>query len=248
MRLPGWLRLLLLAGIPVAGVAMIGLGMWQLTRLQERRALNAEIRRRLAEPQLELTDATLTETARLEYQPVVVRGVYDFSQEIVLRNRAHEQAPGVHVITPLTIAESEAAVLVDRGWIPYEAASPEARAAYHTPTGEVIVEGILRASQVRASTFLPADPTVGPRLPRLDAWYWLTIGQVQRQAPYPLLPMFIEQAPSQNPSQLPVSGYDLDLSEGPHLSYAIQWFAFATILVVGPLAYWYQQRRKRSVE
>lgn len=248
MRIPRWLRALLLAAIPVAAAAMIGLGIWQLTRLQARRTLNAEISQRLAEPPLELTTAALTDTALLEYRPVTVRGAYDFSQEIVLRNRAYQEEPGVHAITPLRIAGSTAAVLVDRGWIPYEAASPGARAAYQTPAGEVVVEGILRASQVRAYTFLPADPAVGPGSPRLDAWYWLTLDQVQGQMPYPLLPMFIEQAPAAAvPVPLPISGYDLDLSEGPHLSYAIQWFAFATILIVGPLAYWYQQRRKQHM-
>jgi len=150
MRLPRWLRALLLAGIPAAVVGMAGLGAWQLTRLQARRALNAEIRLRLAAPLLEITAATLTGTAALEYRPVVVRGVYDFSQEIVLRNRAHEGAPGVHVITPLRITGGPAAVLVDRGWIPYEASSPSARAAYQTPTGAVVVEGILRAKMGEA--------------------------------------------------------------------------------------------------
>ena len=242
MRFPRWLRVLVLAGIPVVVAAMIGLGIWQLMRWQARRALNAEIRIRLVAPRLELADAVLTDTSRLEYRPVIVRGVYDFSQEIVLRNRAYESAPGVHVITPLRITGSAAAMLVDRGWIPYQASSAPARAAYHTPEGEVVVQGFLRASQTRPYSFLPADPTVGPGSPRLDAWYWLNIDQVQQQIPYPLLPMFVELAPT-DASRLPISGYELDLGEGPHLSYALQWFAFAAILVVGPLVYWYQQRR-----
>jgi surfeit locus 1 family protein len=246
MRLPTWVRALVLAALLVAALTMIGLGVWQLGRLQERRALNADIRRRLSEPPLALDGSSLADAAQWEYRRVIVRGVFDFSQEIVQRNRAHQQAPGVHVITPLKIAGSATAILVDRGWIPYESGAPAARAAYQTPAGEVAVEGVLRASQTRPYPFLPADPTRGPDDSRLDQWYWLNVEQIQQQIPYPLLPMFVELAPSEpaGPIQLPISGYEIDLSDGPHLSYAIQWFAFAAIAVVGPLAYWVQQRRR----
>jgi surfeit locus 1 family protein len=245
-RLPGWVRILLVSTIPVVAIGMLGLGVWQLERLQERRTLNAEIRRRLAEPPLTLNGSLLTDTARLEYRPVRVRGVFDFSQEIVLRNRAHAEMPGVHVITPLKIQGSEKAVLIDRGWIPYEVSNPATRAAYHTPVGEVEVKGILRRSQTRPYSFLPVDPTLSPELPRLDEWYWLNIDQIQAQVSYPLVPMLMAAAPAEDAqgSQLPIAGYDIDLSEGPHLSYAIQWFAFAAIAVFGPLAYWRQHRKQ----
>ena len=36
---------------------------------------------------------------------------------------------------------------------------------------------------------------------------------------------------------MPAANVEIDLSDGPHLSYAIQWFAFATILLVGYAAY-----------
>jgi surfeit locus 1 family protein len=235
--------LFFMVGVIVIAPVMVGLGIWQLARLSERRTLNAQIRARLALPPFVLTGAPLTDTAQLEYRRVTAEGVYDFANEIVLRNRAYQEVPGVHVLTPLRIADGHAAVLVDRGWIPYEQAAPASRVNYQLPLGEVEVAGLARLSQSRASPLLPADPTLGPDLPRLDAWYWVNLEQIQAQLPYSLLPIYIELDEGTDKTQLPLAGYELDLTDGPHLSYAIQWFAFAIIAVVGPFILWRRQRR-----
>ena len=235
-----WRQALLAAAIGAAALVMVGLGIWQLGRLQQRRALNAEAAASLAQPPLELTGDEGPLPA--EYTPVVATGVYDPDQEIVLRNRARLDSPGVHVLTPLRLAGSESAVMVDRGWLPYTEADPGRRAAYAPPAGEVTVRGIIRPSQARAAPFLPADPTLSPDQPRLDAWYWVNLDEIQSQVPYRLMRVYIEAEAGPAPSQLPVSGYEVDLSDGPHLSYAIQWFAFAAILVVGSWGLW----RRRS--
>lgn len=242
-RLGGPIYLLIL-GIGLIAPIMVGLGLWQLARLSERRLLNAQIQARLTLPPLTLTDAPLTDLAQLDYRRVMAEGVYDFANEIVLRNRAYREAPGVHVLTPLRLAEGQAAVLVDRGWIPYAQSTSEARRDYQYPTGPVTVTGLARLSQTRASQFLPADPPLSPALPRLDAWYWVNLEQIQTQLPYALLPVFIELEATPDKTQPPIAGYELDLTDGPHLNYAIQWFAFAIIAMVGPLIYWRQQRRR----
>jgi len=216
-------------------LSMIGLGIWQLGRLQERRVLNATIASRVNQPPITL-HGDLLEVQDMEYRPVVASGTFDFSQEIVLRNRALNGVAGYHVLTPLRIEASQNAVLVDRGWIPYEAASPELRAVYAGPTGPVTVRGLIRMSQARPSGLAPADPALGPDRPRLDAWFWTDVSQIQAQVPYPLLPFYLEQDPGPDPRALPAPVHDIDLSEGPHLSYAVQWFSFAIILVVGSIA------------
>jgi surfeit locus 1 family protein len=236
---------LLVVLVVTASFVMIGLGIWQLQRLQERRAANAEIRTLMAQPALSLMGST----GKLpEYTPVQGSGVYDFASEIVLRDRAHDQAPGVHVLTPLRLDGSDKAVLVDRGWIPYTQADLAARVAVDGPAGPVTVLGIARASQARSFFLLPADPTPSPGASRLDAWFWVNIPQIQGQMPYPLLPFFLEAAPRADLSILPISEYDdIDLSDGPHLSYAIQWFSFAAILIIGSVVLWRQRRRRAPV-
>lgn len=228
----------LLLVLAVAAV-MLGLGIWQMARLRERRASNAEISARLAQPALALSAAA---GSLPEYRPVTAHGIYDFSHEIVLRNRARQNQPGVHVLTPLRLTDG-GAVLVDRGWLPYLEADPAARAAYQLPTGPVTVTGVVRRSQPRSAAFLPSDPTVVPGGPPLDAWFWPDVTQIQIQTPYSLLPFYVELQPEPAAQSMPIPGYEIDLSDGPHLSYAIQWFAFSVILLGGSAALWWQRRR-----
>ncbi len=233
-----WLGPVLAVLVAAGAVVMIGLGVWQLQRLVERRALNARITNLMAQPPLPLS-ASIGGVP--EYTPVLATGVFDFANEIEVKNRAHEQQPGVHLLTPLRLQGSDQAVLVDRGWIPYTQADPTARAAYDGPAGVVTVIGLARSSEARTFFLLPADPTASPAAPRLDSWFWINIPQIQTQIPYPLLPFFVEAAPRGGPASLPLSSYeDIDLSDGPHLSYAIQWFAFVVILVAGSLVLWRQ--------
>lgn len=226
----------LLATVAVAlGVAaMLALCVWQLGRLEQRRAANALILARLNEPALRL-DGSALDPAAVNLRRAVVRGVFDYEQEIVLRNRTYEEAPGVHLLVPLRIAGSEAAVLVDRGWIPFELAAPEQRLAFHNAVGEVEVSGILRASQSRRSSLSPADPPLGPDRPRLDAWFRVDLPRIQEQMPYPLLSVFLEEETpaGAEPRWLPRPDPDIRLDEGSHLLYAVQWAAFAGILAAG---------------
>jgi surfeit locus 1 family protein len=241
-----WLGPLVAGVVIVAALVMVGLGIWQLQRLVERRAANADLRVRLAQAPVDLN--AQPNLRAQEYQPVQATGVYDFAQEIVLRNRAYGESPGVHVLTPLRLTGSDQAVLVDRGWIPYTESDPTARAGYQTPTGPVTVTGLARLSQARTMPFLPADPTLTPDQPRLDAWFWPDIPQIQAQIAYPVLDFYLEADPPAQLGALPYAGHDYDLSDGPHLSYAIQWFGFAITLVVGAWVLWRQRRKRAAVQ
>ena len=231
------ITLLVLAGV----VGLCRLGIWQLDRLAQRRAQNALIDSRMAEPPASIAGAPI-EPDTLDYRRVEARGVYDPAQEIVLRNRSLNGVPGVHIVTPLRLSGSDVAVLVDRGWVPLAQSSPEVRRAFAEP-GEVVVQGIARRTQEYRGG--PADPPLGPDRPRLDAWFRVDTARIQQQAGYPLLPVFIEQQPAPGDPELPRRSATTGLGEGPHLGYAFQWFSFAIILLGGYLALVAQRERTR---
>lgn len=216
----------------IAMGVMVRLGIWQLDRLEGRRAFNAHyLQQSKAEP-LDLNP--VTEVLQLEdmaYRPVVVTGRYDHSREMAIRNQSWNNQPGVHLLTPLLIDGTDHIVLVDRGWVPQDAYQTGNWDAYGE-TGSVRVSGILRLSQSPTFGGRP-DPTPMPG-EWLNAWNFVDLPLISRQFSTPLLPVYIQQAPDPQWTTLPYRTQPtIEITEGSHLSYAIQWFAFTAILAIG---------------
>lgn len=240
-------RLLSLMGVAVSRrwllptiVVLIGmgilarLGFWQLDRLEQRRTANAALRQVLASPPLELTgEENLTHLGDLKDREVVVGGEYDFSRQVILKLQNWEGQTGVHLVTPLLLDERERAVLVDRGWIPETQAGSESLSKFDEP-GEVIVGGYVALSQT-LSRATDGSQVGEPQ----DEWYRIDIEAIQAQLPYELLPVYVRQAPLPGGNTEPPfrSEREIDLSEGPHLGYAVQWFIFSFILLMIYLTY-----------
>ncbi len=224
---PRWRWITLL--VVLIALGFIRLGVWQLQRLEERRAQNAVIASRTVQPALRIMGAALDVEAQ-EYRRVRVRGTFDYANEIALRTQSRNGVAGVEIITPLQIAGSDQRVLVNRGWVPLLQYDAAAMQQYAVP-GEVEIEGILRKTQRGTSAIGPVDRQ--PPNGRLDTWFRVDVARVAEQVPYPLLPFFIEQLPVPNAPQLPDPQPDIQLSEGSHLRYALQWFSFAGIGLVG---------------
>ncbi len=219
---------------------------WQLQRRAQRLEANARVVARLEQPPLALTGQPV-DVAQADLRRATVRGVFDYDQEIVLRNRTWNELPGVHVLVPLKIDGTDTAVLVDRGWIPYEDAAPADRAKYRNATGDAEVYGILRQTQVRQGPIAPDDPTP-MRDKRVDNWHRVDLAKIQKQVPYSLLPIFLEEdvRPGENPRAFPKPQPDISLDEGSHLSYAIQWFFFALVASAGYIGYFRQKTTPKS--
>ncbi len=241
-RMPLWLRRAFLLAAPIVALGMIALGFWQLDRLHQRQQQNAAIVARTALAPLDLAQTPVDQLRADEYRLGEARGVFWLEGELTWRNQALNGRPGMRVITPLRLAGSNRVVLVDRGWLPLNAEGGVDRRAYPPPTGEVAVRGLIRVPVTRSSDLLPAD--VVPAGGRLEAWFWLDPAMLSTQLGTPVLPVILV-AEAGAPTGLPTAGYTLDLSEGSHLNYAIQWFAFATIAIVGPVLYWWGERNRR---
>ena len=119
-------------------------------------------------------------------------------------------------------------VLVNRGWVPIDVSGPPvAEAAPTTPTATI--RGVLRISEERGR-FGPVDAPTG-RLERISR---VDVARLESQIESPIYPMWvqlIDQTPE--PGLLPQPRPLPDLGEGPHLSYAVQWFLFAGVVAVG---------------
>jgi surfeit locus 1 family protein len=237
-----WLTLVVL----VAAGVMVRLGFWQLDRLAQRKSANALIASQISAPVLNLNAVSaLDPLLEMEYRSVVVTGKYDFSQEVVIKNQVNGDKIGFGLLTPLKIQGKNYSVLIDRGWIPYEDALPSQWQKYAEP-GLVTVNGVIRLSQDQPGFAGATDPTLTPSQARLDTWTFINIGRIQHQVSLNLLPVYIHQAPDLAWKGLPVRSLTLpDLSEGPHLGYAIQWFTFAATLIIGyPILVSRNQRKK----
>jgi surfeit locus 1 family protein len=212
-------RLLLITGVTSIAVLCTALGIWQVSRLKERRAVNAIALAARAAPPVELTghsgDSGWTN------RRVRVKGRYDHAHDVVLRGRAYRGVPGVEILSPL-IADDGTAVLVNRGFVP----SPDATTVIADSvreSGTVWVEGI--ALPIGSG---PGSPL---RHNQRTTWARLDRGGLGQTLPYPIYPFYVQQTPD---SSLPRFPRRLDppvLDDGPHLFYAIQWFGFAAVAV-----------------
>jgi surfeit locus 1 family protein len=200
-----------------------------------------------SQPVLNLQGHALNEDlSGMEYRKVVVRGVYDHQHEVALRNQAYDNQIGVHLLTPLIIDGTEQAVLVDRGWVPDSEFVYDGWEEYAEP-GMVEVQGIIRASQSKPDFGRRSDPTPIPGGEPLKAWYFANVEAISEQVPYPLLGIYVQEAPNQGWTRLPYRTQpNLELTEGPHMGYAIQWFTFAAILGIGYPFFIRRQERRRS--
>lgn len=227
------LKWLLTTFLVFAGTAVcIRLGVWQLDRLEQRRAFNHQVETMRAAEPLELNQNVPGDVASMEWRAVTVTGEYDFENQVVLRNRYHDGEYGYDLITPL-LFDGEA-VLVDRGWIPAAGNTSPADWHKYDGPGPVTVTGQLRLGQDKPAIGGVADPAFTPTQPRLDFWSNLNVQRISEQVPYEILPVFIQPQAEDDDQVPPIPTQPvLELTEGSHLGYAFQWFSFAAILFFG---------------
>jgi surfeit locus 1 family protein len=218
----------------IAAAVMARLGIWQLNRHNARQLFNESVFEQQALDPLILTaDISENSLINIEYRKVSVRGEYMPSDEIILRNQNFESQVGYQLFTPLIIEGSGETILVQRGWIPQENSSVENREIYQQ-NGIIELSGILRTPETDFGLRLIPDPTLAVGEARLDVWNNLDFERLSEQIESPLLSMYLQIQPEEGdsgyPRPLPLQ---LNLTDGPHLGYAGQWFLFAAVLLLG---------------
>lgn len=215
-----------------AGTALcIRLGIWQLDRLEQRRAFNAQFESARAQPVLDLNLEQPENIAEMEWRSVKVTGEYDFANQVAVRNQYYGSEYGYHLLTPLSFDGQ--AILVDRGWIPADGNAAPSDWRKYDEDGVVNVSGQIRRGQAKPAIGGVADPLPQDDA-RLEIWNNANISRIADQMPYPALPVYIQPDVDADDTEPPIpSQPEIELTEGPHFGYALQWFTFAAILFVG---------------
>ena len=228
-----------LALVIVFAVVCSGLGMWQLARRAEAQVEISRVDANFDAEAVPLTDALPTLDSFEESQkwlPVQVTGTYLRDEEVLVRNRAMNINPGFEVLTPLLLANGDV-FIVDRGWVPTGDRQNEPDAVPAAPAGEVTVvarlkkgEPILEGRTATGNQVATINlPTMAERLGTNT--YTGAYGLMKTEDP----------ATTERPAAVlrPVR------DEGPHLSYAFQWFVFALMAFVG--LGWAARQEYRSI-
>lgn len=242
MRTRDWI---LLTTLSLISIICVRLGIWQLDRRGERLLRNERIRSQLAQTPITLESELIT-FEELEYRKVEIEGNYLHEHSVVLRNRSYSHQPGVHLVTPLTIDNRNRSILVDRGWISNEAYIAGGIEPYRADERVKIV-AIIRLSQPEPSISFLADPTSEQGSPPRIEWRVLNVDRLQAQIPVELYPFILELTdPGNDIEGMPIPNPEIDLSQGPHLSYTIQWFGFAAVALGGGFAWWRRRQPRKG--
>ena len=214
----------------LAGVAiLIGLGVWQLERLEWKEGVIARIEARTEQEPISLQRAL--EIAREEgdpsYYPVRVEGRFHNKRERYLYAISLEGEPGWHVITPLETVDGDI-VLVDRGFVPERLRDPATRRKGQLQE-VVAVTGLIRSPE-KPNLFIPDND------PEANQWFTRDLPAMARSM-FPdriveISPFFLEARASEVPGGWPKGGQTRLKITNNHLQYALTWFGLAICLVV----------------
>jgi surfeit locus 1 family protein len=223
-------------------VLFVNLGLWQLRRLHERQASNHLIAGRMTGQPVDVATlqgpGTIPDPEALQYRRVKVTGHWLEGSTILVRSRAMNEVPGFHVLGILVLDDQAlapgakpTAVVVNRGFAPLGPNDPAIVIPAVAPTSaSAEIEGVLLLSQKRGNIG-PKDPAEGV----LDVVNRVDVPRLQQQeTTVSLEPLFVQQLVPKVATQIITTLPLPDVgSDGPHLSYAFQWFLFASVGVVG---------------
>jgi surfeit locus 1 family protein len=210
----------------VVTLVFLRFGFWQLGRLHERRALNAELASRAVAAPVSPSELPL-DTASAHYRKVSLNGAYDYANEIILTLRSRDGSPGVNIVTPVRFAGTDTALIVVRGWV-------------YSPDGITVDlkrwrEGPRAIGAGFVETYPPSRPGFNLSPTHPNAYRWLDRRKLETRFKYPLKPYYVvlTSLPSASITSAPPRLSVPPIDEGPHESYAIQWFSFAAISIIG---------------
>ncbi|MEY5030798.1 MAG: hypothetical protein RLZZ334_745 [Actinomycetota bacterium] len=203
-------------------VLCIWAAQWQYHRGIDRHARNTIIEERIAKDAIDLAniDENVSEN---EWRSITTTGVFDQTQQILLRNRYSEGKYGYEVLTLFTSTSGEK-FWVDRGWVQAGETATTAPEVTRVPETEVTITGRFRldSSLPRGSFF--ALPGSGEGL----------VSELNAQSQLDTEKFYLDLLEGSDPSLTPAVPAQLpSLSDGPHMAYALQWLFFGGLVIYG---------------
>lgn len=209
-------------------VGCVVAGFWQLDRLEQRRLANSVNAARFEQEPLpieQLVTAAGPDQSSLEYRRAEATGQFRADEELLVRSQVFQGRAGFDIVTPLVLQDGTT-VAVNRGWVPLELDTVPVAAA-PPPEGIVTVEGVVRSPPDRPTAPIGEGGDI-ITLSRVD------IPLLEQHTGRDFLPVYLEAVGSGDATTLPVREPPPDFTdEGPHFSYAVQWFSFALVGAVG---------------
>lgn len=224
-------------------VVLVGLGLWQLQRLEWKEAVIARIEARTERKPVPLERAIemADELGNPSYIPVHAEGRFHHARERYLYAISLDGEPGWHVITPLETVDGNV-VLVDRGFVPEGLRDPKTRKQGQVQ--EVVeVTGLIRSPEAQ-SLFIPDND------PDANQWFTRDLAAMSRSM-FPggtvqVAPFFLEADETEVPGGWPKGGQTRLKITNNHLQYALTWFGLAICLAAVYGVYvWGAYREKR---
>jgi cytochrome oxidase assembly protein ShyY1 len=234
-----WLVWLLVASL--FAVACVFLSQWQFNRRAEAVAKIELIAANFDSPAVavtELADLNDFDLAN-EWRPVVLDGNFLSEKAVLVRNRPYNGNAGFLQVVPFQLVTGEV-VAVETGWLPTGSQNDEPDVIPRPSSERVEIIARIR----------PAEPTLDRDAPQgqiATINIESLISKVQISEPV-YKSVYVRLAESYNNSELPRVQAKPQLTEGNHLSYALQWILFA-LMAFGALwwAIW-QERQIRRME
>jgi len=232
--------LVLLAALALAGLTA-RLGVWQLDRAGEKRAVQQEIDERRHLPPLASDGLArdAAEAAAQHYRHIAVDGRWLAGHTVYLDNRPLNGHVGFVVVTPLVLPDGSA-VLVQRGWLERDPLERTKILPPVTPAGVVRVTGRVAPPPARLYEFDASAS--GPIRQNVDM---IGFGRELRLV---LRPVSIQQLDDPaTPADGLIRDWPLPAADvHKNYGYAFQWFALSTLTIA--LYAWFQLIRPRRAQ
>lgn len=221
-------------------VLFMGLGIWQVERLQWKLDLIARVDARVhAAPVPAPGKAEWAGVNRKddEYRHVMLAGTFLNDREVLVKALT-ERGPGFWVMVPLKAADGSL-TFVNRGFVPGDRRDPASRVE-GIPQGNVTVTGLMRMPEPDGFFLRPNDPA-------RDEWNSRDVAAFAvKQNLGAVAPYFIDADATPNPGGYPIGGMTVVSFRNSHLSYALTWFALAAMVAGAAVFVWRQERKPKG--